>query len=523
MQITGRSFAQAHPTGFINFQPTATQTNPFSMQQPRTGHPAFASFLTQSTQPQLTGLVQQQPQATGISPAHQPQSADFAPPQPPQPTGFLWPQATGVNPFRQSMMFSQSTGMQLFGGTGVPGQATQNPFPNQNQDPATGIQNFYPSQPLTSTGAGFSTTSTVASHFAQASSSVQPANVPARPSSTPLTSFGSTANSANSPPVIQPVKTHQTGTKNPFGPITTVAPLPVPKQPTLLELRMGFGSQNGAQQPQQQQTLPQPQQQQDNLLQSRFNSFNSGVLGPGATDISSVASSFAFGNKPHASGSQPSAFSAQPVGALNAQSTVASTISSGVSDSTWPSSLSSQPTGTTNTSASSVAPIKSQITGFAGLKPFKPMSSFGASLMESLPPIPDSSSVTPQHTMTSTGAVPSATGTLLTGGFSSRTSSTKPFMTSQMTGAIGTFGSGSTVGQGLRPQMTGGSAANPFRASMIGLSNTAVSTIPPVPSLPTSTLSSHSFGSNLFSGTGTFGSNSTIRQNPQQQNGASLI
>ncbi|KAG6869222.1 hypothetical protein C0993_009085 [Termitomyces sp. T159_Od127] len=521
MQITGRSFAQAHPTGFINFQPTATQTNPFSMQQPQADHPAFASFYPSSTQPQATGLAQ--PQPTSFSSIHLPQSVNFAPPQPPQPpqpTGMLWPQATGANPFRQSMMFPQSTGMQLFGGAGVSGQATQNPFPDQNQNQATGIQRFDPSQPFTATGAAFSTTSNVASPFVQASSSAQPANVPARPSSTPLASFGSTTNSANSPPVVQLVKTHQTGTKNPFGPIAPAAPPPLPKQPTLLELKMGFGSSIGPQQPQQQQTQLQPQQQQQNSLQSGFHAFNAGALGPGATDLSSVASSFAFGNKPNATGNQSnalSASSAQPIGALNAQPTAASTISSGFSDSIWSSALSSQPTGTTNTSASSVAPIKSQITGFAGLKPFKPTSSFGASLLESLPPIPDSSSATPEPTTTNAGTASSATGTLSTGGYSSSTPTTKPFVTTQMTGAVGTFGSGSTLGQGLRRQMTGGGAANPFRASMIGFPNAAGSTIPPVPSLPTTALNSHSFGSNLFGGTGTFGSNSTLRQNSQQQ------
>ncbi|KAG6896531.1 hypothetical protein C0992_007665 [Termitomyces sp. T32_za158] len=520
MQITGRSFAQAHPTGFINFQPTATQTNPFSMHQPQSGHPAFASFVPQSAQPTFTGLAQQQPQPNGLSSVHQPQSANFTPPQFPQPTGFLWPQATGANPFRQSMMFPQSTGVQLFGGAGVSGQATHNPFPNQNQQQA--VQKLGPPQSFTSTGATPSRTSTMPSPFAQASSPAQLVNVPARPSSTPLTSFGSTHNSTNLPHV-QPVKTHQTGTKNPFGPIVPVAPPPVPKQLTLLELGMSFGSWNEPQQQQQQQTQFQPQQQQQNSLQSGFNAFNSGALGPGPTDISGVASSFAFGNKPNATGVQPSASSAQPFVAVNAQPTAASTISSGFSDSIWTSSLSSQPTGTTNTTTSSVAPLKSQITGFAGLKPFKPTSSFGASLMESLPPIPDSSSVTPEPKITSAGAASSATGMWSTGGLSSSNPSTKPSVTTQMTGAVGTFGSGSTLGQGLRPQMTGGGTANPFRASMIGLSNTAGSMIPPVPSLPTSGLSSHSFGSSLFSGTGTFGSNSTIRQNPQQQNGASLI
>jgi len=47
------------------------------------------------------------------------------------------------------------------------------------------------------------------------------------------------------------------------------------------------------------------------------------------------------------------------------------------------------------------------------------------------------------------------------------------FLGSQPTGATGGFGGntpsfGSTLGVGLRPQMTGGGSANPFRASTVG-------------------------------------------------------
>ncbi|KAH0582772.1 hypothetical protein H2248_010683 [Termitomyces sp. 'cryptogamus'] len=557
-RITGRSFAQAHTRGFINFQPTATQTNPFNLHPSQTGHPAFSPFPSQPTHPQPTGSPQsQQPHPTGFAPAQQSQSTNFAlfqplqptglPPQPtglpsqstgfppqstsfpqptsfpPQPTSFLRPQATGANPFRQSMMFPQSTGMQLFGGAGAPGQITQNSFPNQNQ--TTDAQGTIP-QPFTSTGVAFSTTSAIASPFAQANPSRQPPNVPVRSSSTPLNSFGSMTSSANSPPVVQPVKTHQTGTKNPFGTILPAAPPPVPKQATLLELSMGLGSPNGLQQPQQQQTQSQPQyqqhQQQQNSLQSGFDAFNSGVLGPGVTDISSVASSFAFSSKPNEASKQPSASSVQPTGALNVQPTTASTISSAFSDSMWSSPLSSQPTGKTTTSMSSVAPIKPHITGFAGLKPFKPSSSFGASLLESLPPIPDSSSATPEPTINNPRTIPSSNGSSSIGGLSSSIiPSPKPFVSTQMTGAVGTFGSGSTLGRGLRPQTTGGGAANPFRTSM--LPSTTGSAIPPVPSLPTSALGSRSFGSNLFGGMNTFGSNPVIENSQHQQNSASLI
>ncbi|KAG6864848.1 hypothetical protein C0991_006789 [Blastosporella zonata] len=521
MQMTGQPFMQAQPTGFIQPQQTAFQTNPFSMEQPQSGHGAFASFRPQPTQPQPTGFPQpQQPQPTGFGQAQQLQSTSFASLQIPQQTGFLQPQATGANPFRQSMLFPQSTGMQLFAGAGSAatlGQANQNPFPNQNQNQGHGTQGVNLSQPFTSTGMAFSASSPLASPFTQTPSSGQPSNLPARPSSTPLTSFGSSSNTATSPPVAQPVKTHQTGTKNPFGPIAPAAPPPVPKQPTLMELSMGF---SGVNVPQQQQKPQQPAQQHQSPIQSGFNAFNSGALSAGSTDISSVASSFAFNNKANGTTTPSSPSGFQPSGALNAQPTAASTVSSAFSDSMWSSSLSSQPTGATNTSSPS-APIKPQMTGFAGLKPFKPSSSFGASLLESLPPIPGSSSGTPAPTINTnaTGAAPTNNGV---SSFASFSPSSRPFVGTQMTG---NFGSGSTLGVGLRPQMTGGGAANPFRASMMGNGN-ATSSPPPVPGLPSLALGSQTFGSNLFNGTsGTFGSNSPFGQNSQhqQQNSSSLI
>ncbi|KAG6813864.1 hypothetical protein H0H92_006271 [Tricholoma furcatifolium] len=531
MQMTGQPFMQAQPTGFVQPQQTGLQMNPFSLQQLQSAPPPVPSFPAQPMQSQPTGFTQpQQPQATGFGMA-QP-SASFSSLRP-TPQGSLLPQATGVNPFRQSMLVPQTTGMQLFGvgGSGAPlGQAAQSPFPSQGQTQAPG-SSVTSTQPFTSTGVAFSTSS-ISSPFAQTFQAGTPLNVPARPSSTPLTSIGPTSNSATSPPVAQPVKTHQTGTKNPFGPITPAAPPPLPKQPTLMELSMGMSGLNmttpqQAQSPQQTQSLQQP-----SSMQNGFNAFNSGALGPGLTDISSVASSFAFSTKTNdaTNGSQASSSNVPPTGALNSQPTANSTVSSAFSDSIW-SSLSSQPTGTTNTT-SSVAPMKPQMTGFAGLKPFKPSSSFGASLMDSLPPIPGSSSGTPAP-MTNTGTAPSSTPATSPGvngaspfaGFSTSsqpTPTSQPFISNHTTGAIGSFSSGSTLGQGLRPQITGGGAANPFRASMMTPNGTSgTSSIPPVPSLPLSSMGSQPFSSNLLNG---FGSSSTFGQNSQQQqNSASLI
>lgn len=327
-------------------------------------------------------------------------------------------------------------------------------------------------------------------------------NVPPRPASTPLIPFASS--SATSPPPAQFVKTHQTGTKNPFGPVTTPAP-PVPKPPTLMELAMGANSPGNFQAFQQQQS---PVQSQPASSTNGF-SFNSGALSPGATDISSIASSFTSMGKPSANTTDkpPSLPSFTSLGPLFSQNTSTTTTGSTFSDSLF-SSYSQQTGATTASPASSPVslPLKSHLTG---LKPFKPSSSFGASLLESLPPIPGSAPVTPGTTgAPSLGNSPAPT----TSGFGA--------LSSQPTGATGGFGTplgGSTLGVGLRPQMTGGGAANPFRASMMT----------PSPGVP-------SFGSNLsFSNTtsynptgfpsGAFGSQPNFGGPAQQQQNASLI
>ncbi|GLB41870.1 putative ANTH domain containing protein [Lyophyllum shimeji] len=512
MQMTGQPFLQAQPTGFLRPQHTAFQvpsTNPFGLppqsQQTQSGHRPFTAFL-----PQPTGVAQ--PQQFQPQPTSFPQSQSmpsrptgFATLQLPQQTGFLQPQATGANPFRQSMLLPQSTGMALFSGAAN--------GPNM-------------SQPFTSTGIAFSTNSSIASPFAQTPSSApfqQPANVPARPSSTPLTSFGSTSNSSTSPPVAQPVKTHQTGTRNPFGPITPAAPPPLPKQPTLMELSMGIGAANTTQAGQDQPSQPQQQPQQQ--TGSGFGSFTGGALNPGATDISSVASSFAF-NKPNGTTNTPQSSTSgfPPIGALNAQATATSTAST-LSDSLFSSSLYSQPTVATNSSTPSVAPIKPQMTGFAGLKPFKPSSSFGSALMESLPTIAGSSPSTPTPATNSNTTTSTGDPTLAGPGSAPQTST---IVNPSATGTTGTVGTSSSLGVGLRPQITGGGAANPFRASMMALSNgtpnpNQISPPPPVPSFPTSVTTSNSLGGtrSAFSPTSAFGQ--SLQQQQQQQNGASLI
>ncbi|KAL0565645.1 hypothetical protein V5O48_016373, partial [Marasmius crinis-equi] len=296
---TGQPFAmQPQATGFLMPQQTAFQQapNPFGLQpqqqlqaQP-TGHRPFSAFVPQNHTLEI-----------------------------PQQTGFLQAQPTGSNPFRQSMLMPQSTGMALFGvggggggstfgqggqpqpqvaqptgafqnmgiGAGGLGQSQgMSPWGNVN---GTNNQQQQPPQPQGIAMSSSAFSPTPSAPFSQS-------NLPARPASTPLTSLpASSGSSSTSPPVAQPVKTHRTGTKNPFGPISQPPPPPVPKAPTLMELAMGVGNVNlnGQQsqlQQQQQPTSPAQQQQPSATGFGNF-SFSNSALSPGGTDISSVASS----------------------------------------------------------------------------------------------------------------------------------------------------------------------------------------------------------------------------------------
>ena len=277
-------------------------------------------------------------------------------------------------------------------------------------------------------------------------------NVPARPSSTPLTSY-----KAPSQP-IQPVKSHQTGTKNPFGPITSTPP-PVPKAPTLQELTTGMAANGNTSQSQQSAEQPLPKQQTGAF--NKF-SFNNSTLNPGAADISSVASSFTF--SPNGSTISEKSSSSNS-GFMGSQQTGTTATGSAFSDSRFSSPLSQS---TASSTMPGPPPVTSHVTGFGGLKPFIPSSSFGASLMESLP-LPGSNSTNPttngnavNGSAISSGANHSSSSSNGTGNYS--------FLNTQPTGATGGFGSTykSSLGVGLRPQMTGGGAANPFRASSAG-------------------------------------------------------
>lgn len=453
------------PTGFIVPQQTAVPQppNPFGnflgkQPQQQFTHQPFSSYLMS----QQTGFQQLQP----------PQTSGF--PQLPQQT-FLQPQATGSNPFRQTIFVPQSTGMALFGASHGQSMVNEHQFSQGAPASLPGVSAF--SSPSSTMPLAAPTPSMGASSI----------NTPARPSSTPLTSY-----KAPSQP-LQPVKFHQTGTKNPFGPITSTPP-PVPKALTLLELTTGMAANGNASQSQRSAEQPLPQQQTGAF--NKF-SYNNSALNPGAADISSVASSFTF--NPNTVGSTINEkSSSNNSGFMGSQQTGTTATGSAFSDSRWSQS-------TTSPTMPGPPPVTSHITGFGGLKPFIPSSSFGASLMESLsfpgssPTNPTTSSNAVNGSATSPGGAnhlssPSSNGT---GNYS--------FLNSQPTGATGGFGGASStykssLGVGLRPQMTGGGAANPFRASSAGGPNFG------------SFQSSQPLGANLFGMNGAFG---TQGQQPQ--------
>lgn len=589
--------AQFQQANFNPFQAAGTSgspTNPF---------PQFQA------QPQPTGFLQ--PQFTTVPGAAQQSSNPF----PLAPNG-LQSQMTGANPFRAGTLPMQATGLSPFGQTNPPPPVPMvpNPFAAQNgllgtnpfpTSPSTHTTNPFPStgqttNPFPTAGNAnpfavpmnnsapnvtspnqfpspnsnpFPTQSpTVSQPFPflppsqppftnlsnpiippQTSNPTGPASGPvlARPASTPLTH-----RKPSSPPP-QPLKPHQTGSRNPFGVPKAPSPPPVPRAPTLFELA------KGATQPQ-----PQPQSQSPVQVKPQQTGFPS-------TTFSSVASTFITGSTGSAQAPQPTTSSFTSLGS---SSTSASTPTTTATGSTFSDSLLSsfgvQPTGSTALSSQPTgAPLRPQATGFnAGVKAFKPSSSFGASLLEALPPIPQSESTTPALEAasaavsppawtTGTNGVSASGGVGLGAGLGGVTSSTTGLRNgisgaagfgtglggvSSPTTGVGTVGPGgssglsaqptssptasmgSTIGVGLRPQATGFGvglgAANPFRASaMTPGMGSAAGTLPPFnpanfnpgPNLFSQPTGVPSFGQSLFVGAQTDAS--------KQQNGTTSL
>jgi phosphatidylinositol-binding clathrin assembly protein len=381
-QPTFNPFSQGAAFGTSPFQ------QPFGVQPQPTGFfiPQQTGFQVQSThnpfgqhlQPQLTAapII---PQMTAINPFRQ-HTLDG--------TNGVQSQATGFNPspFGPSPV-NQGTGpFQVFGQT--PGQQQQiqfnpaSPF-NPNQQPNT-ISPFTLPQQMQQQQS---------QPPPQPQSPVNNVSVPPRPASAPL--------KTSSPEPINPLVAQQTGSKNPFGIPTSPAP-PVPKVPTLMELAMN--KQHELRQMQQQQ---QQQQQLQNGQPGQIPS-TAPNLGTGSL-MSNVASDFAAFN---IGNGKPATNSLSPQ--------MTSTTNSSFSTDTLFSSVSTQPTGVTTSTVPSVSAqptggLTSHTTGlgtFTGLKTFKPSSSFGASLLENLPPIPGSGPTTPAVTSENKGqlgSLPSST------------------------------------------------------------------------------------------------------------------
>ncbi|THH05417.1 hypothetical protein EW145_g4815 [Phellinidium pouzarii] len=509
-------------TGAFPQQPFGAPQAPTGFIQPQhTAFPGAAPF--------------QQPQNILTQPQH-PSFTSFIPPQPVQPTGFLQPQTTGANPFRQSMMMPHMTGMQPFGMNSASGsnstgsQAPPSPFSFQ----PTSVQ---PQSTQTTT---LSPIALAASNPVGATGGFMNQSLPQRPASTPL---GSAANAFGQ--AAKPVVSHQTGSRNPFGIPQEPAP-PVPKPPTLQELATGaFGNANTFGQPQGQPT-PARQQPTPATTGTPFGSLSQtpSTSSTDGTGMASIASSFTFNNN-WAIDKNKSETDTNGTPSLSSHFTSTS-------------AFSSQPTGTT--SATSVtSPLQPQTTGFSALKPFKPTSSFGASLLESLPPISQSGASTPSggglsSQPTGFGASTNGAGSFMPtlqpaspppnrplgdlnsisvsnaatgpsfGGFNTTPtgqnfSQSAKFSTlnAQPTGFP--FGQKGTPGVGLRPQTTGSGVANPFRASMFN-----PSAFGGAPGLPPS-----QFGSGLTihaTGAPSFGAN-LFQSNPgdasKQQNGLTSL
>ena len=472
-------FSQGGTFGASPFpQPFGVQPQPTGFFVPQqTGFPAHAAYnpFGQHLQPQPTATPIL-PQTTAVNPFRH-NTLDGTNGAHPQATGFnpspFGPPPTNPSPFGPSPTNQGTSPFPVFGQT--PEQQHQIPFNpagpfNPNQQPNANSPFSLPQQ--------LQQQQSQPPPFPQNPVNIMP--VPPRPASAPL--------KTSSPEPMKPLVAQQTGSKNPFG-IPTSPPPPVPKVPTLMELAMS--KQQQLRQMQQQQ---QPQQQ--NGQPGQPSNHNAGSA------MSSVASDFAslnFGNKPATSSLSPQ---------------MTSTTNSSFSTDTLFSSVSTQQTGATT---STVPSISVQPTGgpgsgtFTGLKTFKPSSSFGASLLESLPPIPGSGPTTPAVTSENQGQLgspsvstvsspgPTTTSATTFGGigglgmpgsnlnlgnqnqpnglsstFGGSGLNTQPTglgaLNSQQpltTGLGGGFGTGFNTTNGLGPQMTDAQgAANPFRMTV---------------------------------------------------------
>ena len=373
-QATGFNPMQAQMTGFPAQQPFQQQGMPMMPQQTEFMQPQQQSQMPPAQnafmQPQQTGMGQMspfgQPQQTGM-----PQSSMQAPFGQAQ-AAPLQPQATGFNPFRQSMMMPQNTGLPFRS----PSENAFSSMPRSTSAPLS--PSAHETKPLTAQATGTN------NPFALPSDRLPKKQASTGPSLFEMAMHKSMANN-----------TQQAQSQPGPGQGQAQASAPAPLAPQATGFAgssiVPFSSRMGGSSPFAGQTngSSSPQQPQSSLG-------NSGTAGNGGNNnsfMSDLASAFALTStndpsKPSDGGSSGSnAFgSAFNSGSLYGQNTGAtnSTGNNMFAQTTGTTAISSPPPATPSSTTGFLQP---QATGFAGssIKPFKPSSNFGSTLVTDLP------------------------------------------------------------------------------------------------------------------------------------------
>lgn len=383
-QATGMAwFGSPNPSMFMSpGMPSGSMGPPMGMQPQMTGYnPFLAPGGGMGMQPQQTAMGFQ-PTGMGMmspDPGQQQQNAFLQPQATAMPgNSFLAPQATGFNPFRQSMMQPTGSGsmMPQVTGMGPTGAFDATPFTEQ-------VKLQMQMQRLQREREGQGQQNSEANNQSSTDTFTSPPPV----------------QQPQSPPP-KPLLAQKTGSRNPFAPPPgekpPTPPPSVPKGPTLTELAMGTGSGlsgptasgggsyglgAGAWDRNQNNASPaQPQQQQGQFGSSGLVPQKTGLLGSVASEFTSAGrtASPANGQGPSslASSAAPLSPSIGGSGGYSGAGSSLQALSTGFSAFSIGGSSNTNSTGLTSPS------LQPQPTGFAGssIRPFKPESSFGASL-----------------------------------------------------------------------------------------------------------------------------------------------
>ncbi|KAJ9117444.1 hypothetical protein QFC22_004294 [Naganishia vaughanmartiniae] len=447
--IENESGSQANNNNFM-MNPYG-QANPMMQQQPM-----INPFRQSMMAPQMTGFPAQN-QSTGINSWAQhpngrmmaPQSTGFIQPQQPSPflqpqqTGYMAPQQPQQSPFMQPTSTSQPAQQQnAFGsmGTGSSSTGMQQMMPQ-----ATGPNPFRQTMLFPqNTGAPFQPSS----GFSQ-----NPVTLPPQPQ----------ANNVN---IAKPLSVQPTGSKNPFALPSDHERKPSPQNtgPSLFQLSQmkastmptqggntfdsvfGNNSQSGNNTFTNEfgaLTVNETVRNQSSPFQPAQHNTVSGTGNNSAgTAMSDLASAFTFSSNNDAIKQTSSFGNGMSAFGSGMSSTSALTgHATGANSSPSSSSAFGQQQGSSPFGTSASAPLQPQPTGFAGssVKPFKPSSNFGSSLVETLQPLPASSTGTPvgnnssntsnfSHAFSSTGP---------TSPMAAQATGFNPFSSTQPTGMTG--------------------------------------------------------------------------------------